>query len=44
MYAVCFVFFIVFFVDPDIPGQSCLLSIDPIMLPGVVSTEGTDLV
>jgi hypothetical protein len=30
------------FVDPDI--QSCLLIIDTIILPGVVSTEGTDLV
>ena len=39
-----FVFsFILFFVDPDI-HQSCLLIIDTIMLPGVVSTEGTDLV
>lgn len=44
MYAVCLlVFFSVrFFVDPDI--QSCLLIIDTIILPGVVSTEGTDLV
>ena len=40
---VCRLFFsILFFVDPDI--QSCLLIIDTIILPGVVSTEGTDLV
>ena len=31
-----------FFVDPSV--QSCLLIIDNIMLPGVVSTEDTDLV
>ena len=33
---------ILLFVNPD--TQSCLLIIDTIMLPGVVSTEGSDLV
>ena len=41
VYLMFYFFFIPFF-HPSI--QSCLLIIDTIILPGVVSTEGTDLV